>query len=97
MFVKDLIHYDNFKISVRIGDKTSSIKRIVLGDGDLTTKFDKKQNKLTLCFDYLVGWHMFKITENTMLRCKIFRSDEKRIKCYSRATGIPIKYTFLEV
>lgn len=39
MFVKDLIHYDNFKIGV---------KRILLGDGDLTTKFDEKQNKLTL-------------------------------------------------
>ena len=87
MFVKDLIHYDNFKIGV---------KSIDLGNGDLTTKFDKKQNRLTLCFDYLVGWHMFKITENTKLRCKIFRSDEKRIKCYSRATGIPIEYTFME-
>lgn len=85
MFVNDLIHYDNFKIGV---------KSIDLGDGDLTTKFDKKQNKLTLCFDYLVGWHMFKITESIMLKCKIFKSDEKRIKCYSKATGIPIEYTF---
>ena len=39
---------------------------------------------------------MLKITENTMLRCKILRSDKKRIKCYSRAIGVPIEYTFME-